>query len=368
MSTTVQALAPRTVVTTDGERLEALLQLAGELAQGFESREGLKAAGEALRLARRMHDGAGEARALSCATLCHYHRGDYVAAVATGLDACATFSDHHLSGRSHALQGVSLAFFSVGEFRRAEQAARQSIAAAAQDGARRDEATARNVLGYVLADDGRFDEALVAFRQARGRFKALGDTLGVKKTTSNAGHAWRKRGLAQVPARDPEGAKRSWRRAMRYYRSALPMGRSRLDDAIILGSLGECTLRLGHPHEALAHLAAAAHRTGPKDARRIVAHIELHRGEACRALHRWAEADRHLQAALEGAETLENDELGLDARLSMARLAEDRGRADEARLWREAARKLRESRREALTAFRREMRPLWDQHFRDAPG
>jgi len=39
------------------------------------------------------------------------------------------------------------------------------------------------------------------------------------------------------------------------------MGRSRLDDAIIPGSLGECTLRLGHPHEALAHLAAAAQRT-----------------------------------------------------------------------------------------------------------
>lgn len=97
--------------------------------------------------------------------------------------------------------------------------------------------------------------------------------------------------------------------------------------AFLLGSLGECTLRLGHPHEA----------------------------------------DRHLQAALDGAETLENDELGLDARLAMARLAEERGRTDEARLWREAARKLRDSRKEALTAFRREMRPLWDQHFRDAP-
>lgn len=365
MPSLAQAAASKTAEVPDAERLEALLALAGEFAHGFESREGLRAAGEALRLARRLENVEAEARALSYATLCHYHRGDYVAAVATGLDACATFSDHDLRGRSHALQGVALSFFSVGEFRRAEQAARQAIAAARADGEARHEATSLNVLGYVLADDGRYEAALVAFRQARGRFKSLGDTVRVKKATSNAGHAWRKRGHALFAARDHEGARGCWRRAMRYYRSALKAGRSRLDDAIILGSLGECTLHLGHPHEALSHLSAAAQRTGPRDALRIVAHIELQRGEACRAVHRWAEAERHLRAAVEGAEALENEELAVDARLGLAKLAEDRGQAAEARQWRDAARKLRESRREALAAFRREMRPLWDRHFRD---
>jgi len=214
----------------------------------------------------------------------------------------------------------------------------------------------------VLCDSGQFDEALRELRRARARFRKLGDELRVKKATSNTGHVWRKRGIAFAAARDGDAARRAWQKAMRYYRAALRIGRSRLDDAIILGSLGESALRLGRFHEAIAHLDAAAERTGPRDAARIVAPIALRRGEAARALGRTDEAERRMREAVEGARSLENDELVLEALEALARLCDDRGQGAQAREWRAERDRLQASRRDALAAFRREMRPLWD-HF-----
>jgi len=347
----------------EAEKLRELLQQATGFATAFEPRSGLRAASEALQLARRVGDARSEAQALAVATLCHYHRGDYVSAVATGLDACATFSEINLAGRSHVLQSVALAFFSVGEYRRAEEAARSAIRCASFDGDAAQVGAASNILGYVLADSGHFDDALAAFRRARNIYRKRGDDIRVKKTASNAGHAWRKRGHALAATHDDE-ARRCWLRAMRYYRSALRIGRSRLDDAIILGSLGECALRLDRVHEALAHLQAAAQRTHSKDAPRIVAHVDLRRGETERALHRWLEAERYLLRALEASEPLENDELPVECRIALAQLADDRGDGEAARRWRDEARRIRDERREALAGFRREMRPLWDHFLR----
>jgi tetratricopeptide (TPR) repeat protein len=214
----------------------------------------------------------------------------------------------------------------------------------------------------VLCDSGQFEEALRELRRARARFRKLGDELRVKKATSNTGHVWRKRGIAFAAARDGDAAKRCWHKAMRYYRAALNIGQSRLDDAIILGSLGESALRLRRYQEAIAHLDAAAERTGPRDAARIVAHISLRRGEAEHALGRLDAAERHLREAADQAHSLENDELVLDACEARARLCDDRGEGAQAREWREERGRLQASRRDALAAFRSQMRPLWD-HF-----
>jgi tetratricopeptide (TPR) repeat protein len=348
----------------EGERLRALLQRAAQLAGAFESLESLRAVAEGLRLAQRLGDARAEAQALAIATQCHYQRGDYVSAVATGVDACATLHRNDLAGRSHVMLGVAMAFFSVGEFRRAEQAARRAILHASGEHESQQEATARSALAFVLADDGRFDEALAELRRARVRFRALGDAVRVKKATSNAGHTWRKRGIALAAAHDPAGAKRCWRRAQRHYRRALAIGRSRLDDAIILGCLGECALLLGHAARAMIHLRAAEQRTGPRDAPRIVGNIALFRGQAERQLRRWANARRHLKAALELSEALDNDDLAVQARHALAALAEDRGDAPGAREWRDDAHRFQQVRHDALAGFRRQMRPLWDRYLR----
>lgn len=346
------------------ERLQAALRESASLASAFESRSALRAVSEALRLARRLRDPRAEAQSLVLATQCHYQRGDYVAAVATGLDACATYADNDLEGRSHVFHSVALAFFSVAEFRRAEEAARRAIRYASREHESLAEAMARSTLAFVLCDSAQFDEALLQLRRARARFRKLGDELRVKKATSNTGHVWRKRGIAFAAARNADAARRCWQKSMRYYRAALNTGASRLDDAIILGSLGESALRLGQFHEAIAHLDAAAERTGPRDAARIVAHIALRRGEAELALKRSAAAERHLRVAVEQALSLDNDEIGLEAREALARLCDERGDGSQARAWREERARLLESRREALAGFRRQMRPLWDHFLR----
>ena len=348
----------------DRERLQVALREGAALASTFESRNALRSVGEALRLARRLRDPRAEAQSLVLATQCHYQRGDYVAAVATGLDACATYSDNDLEGRSHVFHSVALAFFSVAELRRAEAAARRAIRYASDEHESLAEATARSTLAYVLCDSGQFDEALLELRRARARFRKLGDELRVKKATSNAGHVWRKRGIAFAAERDADAARRGWQKAMRYYRAALNIGRSRLDDAIILGSLGESALRLGRFHEAIAHLDAAAELTGPRDAARIVGHIALRRGQAEHALNRGAAAERHLRLALEQADALGNDDLASEARAALAQLCDDRGEGAQAREWRDERLRQIEARREALAGFRRQMRPLWDDFLK----
>jgi tetratricopeptide (TPR) repeat protein len=348
----------------ESRRLEAALARAREATAAFDARASLQAAADAIRLARHLQDPGAEAEALLLATTCHYQRGDYVACVATGIDACATFRDNDLAGRAHAFAGVALAFFSVRDYRRAEEAGRRAIRYAATERDSPREATARSTLAFVLADGGRYEEALEELRRARRRFRQAGDRVRMKKSSSNTGHALRKQGLALSAAHDPEGARRSWRRATRWYRVALGIGKSRLDDAIIHGALGECLLLLGRAAEGLEHVRTAEAMMQPRDAPPVVASLALWRGECERALGRHDDAERSLQAALAEADALDNDEVSVDARKAMAKLHQDRGDVVRARHWLREAREIGEKQQASLAEFRRQMRPLWDRFLR----
>ena len=346
--------------------MRALLAEARQAIADFNPRNGLKAAAEALRIARHQGDSRSEAEALSIATVCHYQRGDYVSSAATGVDAYATIREHRLAGRSHALHSVALALFSVAEFHRAEEAAARAIRYAHREGDAMQEASTRGMLGYILADSGQYEQALGQFRRARALYKKAGDPVRVKKTSSNSGHALRKCGL-DLFSRSPEAARRCWTRALRFYRAALACGRSRVDDAIILGSMGECSLLLGRLDAAEDYLAAAADKTQPKDPAVVVGNLEWRRGELARARGRWDEAERRLLVAIEAADGVDNDDLAVQGRESLALLALDRGDKVEARRGREEARRLKAERQQALAGFRREMRPMWDRFRRAEP-
>ncbi|APV48396.1 hypothetical protein BWI17_01050 [Betaproteobacteria bacterium GR16-43] len=350
----------------DRQLLRDTLVNAWDFTAAFESRDALRALGEALRLARRLGDARSEAQVLALATQCHYQRGDYVSAVANGLDACATYGRNDLEGRCHAFAGVALAFFSVREFKRAEESARRAIRFATRERESLAEAQARSTLAFILADTGRFEEALSELRRARLRYRKAGDLLRLKKASSNAGHTWRKWGDALAREDDPEGARRCWQRAMRYYRAAFAGQRSRLDDVIILGCLGECALRLGLVPEAAAHLSAAGERLKPKDPTPILATFYLLRGEVEQAQQRWSWAERHLKTALAESDSLENDEVSVGARAALARLYEAQGDAARARQWKAEAKRVAEEQDESLSGFRRQMRPLWDRFLRAA--
>jgi len=354
----------REAESAERAQLEAALVRAREFTAGFDSRESLKAAGQAIRLARRLKDARAEAEGLLLATTCHYQRGDYVSAVANGIDACATYRQNDLEGRSHAFSGVALAFFSVRDYKRAEEAARRAIHYAARDHESTLEATARSTLAFALAEAGRFDEALAELARARRSYRKAGDAVRMKKSSSNTGHTLRKQGHAQLAARDAEAARRSWRRAARWYGVALAIGQSRLDDAIIQGAWAECLLMLERVPESLRRVTAAQALQQPGDPKPIVASLTLWRAECERALGHWTAAERLLKETIDEADAIDNDEVSVDARVAMGRLFEARGDAVRGRQWRGDARRVAEAQVASFAEFRRQMRPLWDRFLR----
>ena len=347
----------------DAEALGRLLARAQHLGRSLDVHESLRTVGEALRLARRLHDRQAQMQAFCIATVCHYYRGDFVAAVATGLDACVACPDGDRSGRSNALQSVALAFLSVKDLRRAESAARHALRHAADEGNAAVAANSRNVLGLVLSEDSRYDEAYGEFRRARAIFRKLGDAERISAIAVNTGHALRRQGMARELGGDHSGAARRWRRARSVYRTALGAGRPRVGSVMVQAALADCEMRLGGVEAAHALLVDASRHLRPKDPVRITARISCLLGEAERRMRSWPDAGRHLRRALESADSIAGDDLASECRECLSRLASDRGLQAEAREWQDAARHERQKQRQALVAFRREMRPLWKQYL-----
>lgn len=356
-------LVPRAPVPDADAALLEHLRRAREYVAAMDPTRSLRSVAEALRLARKLGDRRSEAQSLAIATRCHYLRGDHVSAVATGIDACATFASNDIAGRSYALQGVALAFFSVSDYARARGACERAILYGVIDGEPGQEAAARTVLGYALAESGQYDEALAEFRIARKHFRKLGDTARAKKISYNLAHTWAKRGDDLV-ASDAGAARDCWLRAMRFYRAALAAGPSRLDDAISLSGLGKCALELEQPRQALAFLEKASANLTRRDPPRIVSYIAGWRGRAECALGEFAEAERHLLQALKPADELGNDDHAVKWREALAVLAERRGEPVHARQWRTEAELKRTKQSESLMKFRREMGPLWDRYLK----
>ena len=168
--------------TDDGRRLAVLLDIGREHAAAFRNLEGLRCSREALEIARRLGDGLGAGRALYNATLCHYQRGDYVASIATGLDAIEAYSMEDVAERSRALQSIALALFSIEAFDLAQSMAERSIADARDGGDLDSEAYAGSVLGAILADRGMFHRARHQFRLAAAHYRNTGDAIHLKKS------------------------------------------------------------------------------------------------------------------------------------------------------------------------------------------
>ncbi|HUP97661.1 MAG TPA: hypothetical protein VM073_06965 [Usitatibacter sp.] len=317
------------LASSDAERLPALLELAREHSAAFRNREGLRAAREALTIARRANDTLHVGRALAVATLCHYQRGDYVSAVATGVDAVEACADGDISSRSRALQSIALALFSVESFELAEKAAERSVTDARVSGDREREAYACNVYGAILGDLGRYNRARRQFRVAAGYYRVAGDLQRLKKAASNLGHTYRKQGVAS--ADEPRLARMYWTHALRVYRIALASSRHDPDDAIILGSISECECRLGQVEEAYADVGRALDlvRKSPNPA--VLANCHLWEGYILQKLGEIHGAQRAFERACEAAATLEHDPVRVTCLQALASLLRARGEEARAR-------------------------------------
>ena len=338
-----------------------LLELARAHGAAFRNREGLRAAREALTIARSRGDALAIGRALSTATLCHYQRGDYVAAVATGLDAVAAYADGDLVGRSRALQSIALAFFSVEAFAPAESAARRAVedARAGTDPER--EAYASNVLGFIICDRGHFNEARRLFRFAARHFRLADDGVRLKKSISYLGHAYRRQGNALLRDGHVGQARIEWKRAVSVYRIALETGVHEADDAFIVGEMAECQCRLGDYPDGYATVARAIELARGVNNAQVLANCFLWEGHILQAMGELEAAERAFDRAVSASAPLEHDAVLPRALRAVAAVASLRGDSGRAALAEAGAKEAEDRRREFFGRVRHELRDVIPQ-------
>jgi tetratricopeptide (TPR) repeat protein len=350
---------------TPADRLPPLLDLAHAHASALRNREGLRAAREALQLARARGDNVSVCRALSAATLCHYQRFDFVSAVATGLDAISAYAEGDLRGRSGAQQSIALALFCVGDHDLAQATARRAIADAQACVDERCEAAARDVLGLILARGEHFIAARREFRQAGAVYGRRGDDARVKKNTANLGNTYREQGNFESAGGRAPQARFYWHQALRVYRIALEQGAGERIDALILGHISECELRLGRPAAAREAIARALENA--ISCPTILAPCHLRESEVLQALGDLKAAERACESARHAAERLEHGELLGACLAAGARIADQLGRFETAADFERRAGEVAGDRALLIAGVRSQLALLWDRHADEAP-
>lgn len=352
----------------DAHRLPALLDLALEHAAAFRNLEGLRAAREALAIARREHDALGIGRALSVATLCHYQRADYVAAVATGIDAIEAYADGDIAGRSRACQSIALALFSVEAFDLAETMAHRAVDDARYAGDREREAYSSAVFGTILTDREHYNAARRHFRVAAGYYREAGDLVRLKKSTCNLGHTYRKQGNAYARDGRKGHARLYWTQALRVYRIAYAAARHDADDAIILSSMAECECRLGHVEEAFADVSRAIELARRVQSARVLATGQLWEGYILKAMGELDAAEQAIERACETAGPLEHDSILPACLQGLAELVKARGQHGRAAQIAERGHGVERERETFLARIRDELGPIWRRYIERGSG
>jgi tetratricopeptide (TPR) repeat protein len=347
----------------DAERLGALLDMGTLHAELGHERDGLRAAREALDLARDGADRLAGARALALAARCHFQRGDHFAAIASGVDALDAFAAEEPQARAAVLRIVALALRAVEDLEHAEAAATAAVRLATGEPAL--EAAARETCGRVLAERGRNHEARQQLRRAGALFRHLFDRTGLKRITAEVAASYRNQANAAHRAGRTEQARLQWRHAARVYRTALAFGRHPAHDAATLAALAECELGLGDLDGAYEHAGLAAALAQDAEARATLARARLCESQALQAMSRIQAAERACSHAVTAADTSGEERLLITALRAHARLQDLLGRFQTGADLDERARRLEQQRATLLGDMRAQLAPLLDRTRRD---
>lgn len=356
--------------TSAMECLAALLDLAQHHAGAFRNREALRAAREALNIARVRGDTLSVGRALGIATVCHYQRGDYVSAVASGLDAVEAYAEGDLRGRCDAFQSIALALLSVQAYDLAQAIAVRAVDDAKRGGDAQREAGARSVHGVILADRGRFNSARREFRAAAATHRLMRDPARLKKSIANLGHTYRK----QADAEERAGRAQSrfyLKQALRVYRVALETGGSDADDAIILGGIAECLCRMGDLVDAHAQISRALALAREVACPAVLAPCELWESHILKAMGELDAASKACERAALNAAELEHGDILVTCLLAHSSIEDLLGHFERGNDLEKRARRLAREREDLLARVREEMGPLWNRYTaerRDGAG
>lgn len=288
------------------ECLGILVELSELHAATFHNREGIRCAREALNIARVRGDNHGAARALAAGMRCHHQRGEYVQAVANGLDAVQSFGDDDPARRSSALQGVAQALVAVESFDLAADIAERAATDARAAGARAAEAGACSLRGAILLGRDRYSEARRQFRAAGAIQRRLGDRVALKKCAASIAKSYLTQGNDALQRGDYGQARVLWRHGIRVFRVAAATGESVVDDALCLAGMAECELRLENRDKALAVVGQAVELAGQSRNPLALAHCYLWESHALKAAGKIEAARRACECAREAAEQLDH--------------------------------------------------------------
>ena len=342
----------------DADRLGALLEMGAHHADEGHERDGLRAAREALDMAREAHDLRASGRALALAARCHFQKGDALAAVASGLDALEALGADDRITQAHVLRVMALALESFDDAGHAEDAAAQ--AARLSLGCEATEAATRETYGRILARRGRGHAAREQLRRAAEIFKRIGDRHDLKRVTAAVADTYRGQGNdAQRMGRD-DVARLQWRHAARVYRTALAFSRHAGHDAAILAGLAECESALRDPDAAYEHAALAVTLSEEVQDNATLARARLWESHALQAMSRLQAAERACSHAVAAADAARDEPLLVACLRAHARLNDLLGRFQNGADLEDRARRVAERRRAETARLRAELAPLID--------
>jgi tetratricopeptide (TPR) repeat protein len=346
----------------DADRVGALIELGTLCANQGQERDGLRAAREAFEMASQAADPEAVGRALALATRCHFQRRDYLATVASGIDALTSFGDRDPAERSGVLAVLARALLAVEDYDHALSAAANAVRLAAGDAAA--EAAAREAYGTVIADRGRGYDAREELRRAGALYRRLDDRAGLKRIAAEVGHTYRQQANAAQGAGKAQQARLQWRHAARVYRTGLAFEQVAALDAAIHAGLAECELWMGDLDGAYEHSGRAVALAEEAAAPSTIGRARLVESRALQAMGRLQAAERACAHAVTAAENARDEPLLMECLRTHARLLDQLGRFQGGADAEGRARRIQVQRKAMLERLRVELLPL----LRRAPG
>jgi CHAT domain-containing protein/Tfp pilus assembly protein PilF len=305
------------------------------------SAQALAAAEQALPLYRALHDRAGEGMALEQMAVGTCGTGDLARCLERYQDAirlARDIPDEWLEGIS--LNRVGTAYMRSGEAEKAIEWHRQAVVKAQASGNGAGEAAALNNLGIAYREIGELGESLASYEQALARFEALKDAPSVTRVLNNLGNVYKQQG-------DYLRARNSYLKYLALARERDPGGD---DEARALANLGSVSGLLGD------HAAGAEQSRRSLEIRTRLGDVagqatSLHNlAENLRGLGRSDEAATSLREALRIRRGLGDRYAESTTLATLAEVERDRGNLREALVQAEAAVKLIEELRAAVTS------------------
>ena len=352
-------------------RTAVLCELARACARAGLPHDGLAAVKEAIKLAQSHQLVRERAEAMDAASMCHYFRGDYLMAIASGLDAYQGFAgnDQYVP-MGHTLATVAAACKEIRASDLAIEALNGCLEIAGRAGDVFLEARSRNMLGMVFTEMQRFDDAEAEFNHSRGCLAGMGETSHLPKVLANQAEILKRRADTAAAVNQPDRAAGLLLQATCVLDEAVAVARSDGNDY----EVADKTTMLAEYHRLLGDHDVAARLVGEAlEMATRLKHpqiiIEGHLGQGKILLD---QRDHHaaaarLKRALELARDAELRDLQLQAHRQLAEcygaIAHDRDAAAHAML----ADELDAAAAEANHEAQREVRLLWERYFSHHP-